>query len=348
VGVLAPGRALGADADKAEELIRRANEHRKRGNEDKALPLLQEAYKLSRSPRASAQLGLCHQGLGQWAEAELRLTEALEASNDPWVKKNEGVLRNALTTVKNHVGRVEIVGEPAGADVLVNGAVVGKLPLASAVPVAAGEVLVEVRAPGHTAATKSFRLDGGQYQKLVLRLAREGAPSPDQAAATGAPTSPAPSPLAPPPGAPAPTADPPQPQIDAPPPPTVSPARRAAKWIAWGAAAVGLGVGVFGLARNRSVVSDFDAGCGVDENGVARADGMGRTDAQCADLKGSYETAGTVGLVGFISAVVLGGAGVALWATEPRQPEAPRTTAFASCAPHLGPGLTALGCSISF
>jgi hypothetical protein len=337
------------DRDQAEELIKRALEYRRRGDESKALPLLEEAHRRARTPRTSAQLGLCQQGLGQWAEAEVHLINALEAGDDPWIKKNDATLRAALATVKEHVGRVEVIGEPEGAEVIVNGTRAGRFPLAGPVAVSAGEVMVELRAPGYAPATKSLRIEGGQYQKLVFRLER---PAPGAAQRTPAPVDNAATAAATDSPRNEPGADPVAAAMDdqaaqsrqaAP-----SPIRLAAKWVAWGAGAVALGVGAYGIARNSSVVSSFDAGCGIDMNGVPRSEAAGRTDKQCADLKASYERATVVGYTGFISAAVLIGAGFLLWATEPSASDS-SSVARLSCVPSLGPRLEpSLGCALLF
>src|SRR6266404_6567565 len=76
-------------ADSSEEqLIRRANEFRKAGDDQAALPILEQAYAVSHSPRAAAQLGLCKQALSSWPDAEVYLSESLRADGDPWIKKN--------------------------------------------------------------------------------------------------------------------------------------------------------------------------------------------------------------------------------------------------------------------
>jgi hypothetical protein len=338
------GPVVAAETD---DLITKALELRRHGDDQGALPLLQEALSKSHSPRATAQLGFCQQGLGQWAEAETQLTSALSAATtDPWIRKNRAVIESALVIIRTHIARVEVIGDPAGAAVFVNGNSVGSLPLGESVHVGAGEIEVEVRASGYKTATKSFHIDAAQYQKVVLRLEREAAAGAAAAAnpaggpaAVGSAGSDAlgdgrvSSPLAPEPARPA-----------------LTPARGAVKWVLWGTAAVALGVGIYGAARNSSLVHDFDAGCGIDPATGAPApqpNVPGQTVAGCTSLKNRYETASQVGIGGFIGAGVFAVAGFVLWGLEPRAGE--HHLASASCAPGLEPGLrTWMGCSFRF
>ena len=89
----------------------------------------QKAYDQVHTPRAAGQLGLAEQALGRWEDAERHVGEALHATGDAWVVKNRAILDEALGAIQGHLARVEVIGDPDGADVSVNGRLVGKLPL---------------------------------------------------------------------------------------------------------------------------------------------------------------------------------------------------------------------------
>ncbi len=76
------------------QLSAEAVELRRAGQDAEALPKFEEAYRLSPTPKAAAQLGLCLQALGRWSEADARLSEALKAKDDTWVRKNRDILRS--------------------------------------------------------------------------------------------------------------------------------------------------------------------------------------------------------------------------------------------------------------
>ena len=89
LSVLVAARAAHAadESAKAEQLIQEANELRRQGQDQRAMPLLQQAYELARTARTAAQLGLAEMALGYWVEAEGHLNEALTVSHHPWVDK---------------------------------------------------------------------------------------------------------------------------------------------------------------------------------------------------------------------------------------------------------------------
>lgn len=153
-----------------ESLIREGLALRRAGRDEAALPLFQNAYEQGHTPRATAQLALCEQALGRWAFAEEHLLTALAATADPWIASKRPELEQQLAFIKAHVGRIEVVGSPVGASVLVNGRDVGKLPLRGSVAVDAGRVEVELTAEGHASDHTSVTVSGGQFQIVVLRL----------------------------------------------------------------------------------------------------------------------------------------------------------------------------------
>jgi hypothetical protein len=339
--------AARAASPKAEALVNQAVELRRNGDDEGALALLLQAYGLARAPRTAGQLGLCEQALGRWAEAETYLTEALKAQEDPWVKKNRGTIEDALAFVKSHIARIEVQGDPQGAEVWVNGALVGKLPLGSPVRVAAGEVEVELRASGFVNEKKTMRLEAGQYQRIILHASERPV-------------------AAPPPPPPQPAAAPSEttnivvnvpeshngtatPTVTREQEPAASTGRLALKWVAFGLGAAAIGVGVYGTVGNANGVSNFDAKCGIDPmTGSPFSKKAGTTDAQCVSFKSDYESKSHVGIGGFIAAGALVTTGLILWLTEPATPRAHDAAAL-RCAPALGPGLApTLGCVMRF
>jgi hypothetical protein len=200
VVLVASGPAVASAAERAgddaeDALIRKALELRKRGDDAAARVELERAYAIARSPRAAAQLGFAEQALGLWPQADIHVSEALRSGDDPWIKKNRATVEEALTTIRQHVGRIEIVGGRPGADVIVNGQRVGAVPLAGPVAVSAGPVDVELRSPGQPPLAKSVSVAAGEYARVPFTL-----PSP-------APPAPAPPPIANSPVVPAPVAE---------------------------------------------------------------------------------------------------------------------------------------------
>jgi len=162
--------ASAASSGAADKLIREGLELRRLGNDDAALGKFQNAFALEPTPKHTAQLGLCEQALGRWAEAERHLSDAIGKRSDPWVSKYLSILRESLEAAKANVGRLEFVGGPAGASLTVNGVVVGTLPLAEPVKVSAGQVYLEATAAGFSPWSTSIPLAGGHFQRIVVKM----------------------------------------------------------------------------------------------------------------------------------------------------------------------------------
>ena len=162
--------AASSEVTAAQKLITEGLELRRAGKDADALRRFEAAHGLSPTPRAAAQWGLCLQAVGRWADADNRLSEALQAKTDPWIVKNRSTLKDSLEQVKQHVARVEVHGEPAGAHVVINGHKVGSYPLKDAIAVNEGNVDIEVTMPGYQRGYRALTISGGQYQSILIRL----------------------------------------------------------------------------------------------------------------------------------------------------------------------------------
>jgi hypothetical protein len=337
VGMLAllawPSRHACAQAsDDAEKLIRHGVELRKAHDDEGAARAFQRAYDKAHSPRAAGQLGLAEQALGRWEDAERHVGEALHATGDPWVTKNRAALDEALVTIQVHLGRVEVLGDPEGAEVSVNGHSVGKLPLADAVRVSAGQVDVEMRAPGYVPVQRTLTIIGGQYQRLVLHLVKEELalkpPGGDGGLAGGGSI-----------GGGGGGGD-----LDRPAPPP-SRARKALKWSAAGAAGVGLAVGITATILHNNNVSKFDAYSPLcaDNNGKAVHQLDGSAAPECQGALDAYRRDTTFAVVGFVGAGAFAVTWLVLQLTE--GPSHRRAIDHAMVQPLCAPSLSGLGLS---
>jgi hypothetical protein len=167
-----------ADAD---TLIRRGNELRRQQQDMAAYPLFQRAYRLSKTPRAAALLGLVAGATGRWVEAETHLKEALaSAAGDAWVSRNRALLEKSLAEVGTHLGSLDLSGGPAGALVYVDGHQAGKLPLSSPLRVPAGSARAEVKAVGYVSWRRDVTIASGAVARELVELTpdpREGGPN---------------------------------------------------------------------------------------------------------------------------------------------------------------------------
>ena len=351
--------ALAADPAEVEELIRQGVDLRRMGRDPLAIPLFQRAYDLDRTARTAAQLGLVEAAVGYWISAEKHLAEALASPRHPWLVKNMEEIRKTLVAVRLNICEVDLVGAPAGAEVIVNGRPLGRLPLAEPVRVPEGSVHVIVRAVGYLEFMSSTQVQGGRAQHIPISLV----PSLDyqqsqmpqlQHAPTGMNPRPpvgslqstAPHGYYPgqPPGQPA--------DVGA-----VQWERgrsssswvRPAAWVAASLALVGSGVGLYGLVQQRESQERFDGH--VRPGTVDRPCGTKATNRggyPCSKYYDDAEAAGLLATVGLVSGGALATAAIVAFLLSADGSEDDRLAAGSSLALRLSPGQASLGWSLRF
>jgi hypothetical protein len=350
LAVLAWSSRVSAAESDADDLIRQGVELRRKGDDAAALEKFEAAYQLSATARARAQIGLAEQALGRWAAAYEHLTDALADKADRWIEGHRSALSAALDEVEHHVGRLQILGGSQGAEVRLDGVPKGTLPLSHPIVVPAGTVTIQLAAPGFETTQRSVMV---RPRALVRESFEALTPSAEMPAARFGAEAEGNTPVGRSGAVPSATATPavgggaqssrgePEPSLRA--------GRHALKWIAWGAGAVGLGVGIFGLVRQRSAGADFDgSGCRIDASGqLTTTPTATRSLDDCRALQDRVDSGFTIEVIGLTSAAALAAAGVVLWLTEPTA-ERPREAAM-TCAPSFIAGRQAgLSCGWRF
>lgn len=141
----------GAQSSETEEaLIGSGVRLRREGRDAEALAEFERAHELHRSARAMAQIALAKQALGRIVDAERDLTQALSEENDPWIASRRGILEAALEGMRKRLGYLQVATNARSAELWVDGAFVGVLPL-DPLRVPAGPVDLEVRTVAHGA-----------------------------------------------------------------------------------------------------------------------------------------------------------------------------------------------------
>lgn len=116
------------------------------GNRTDGVKRLEKSYALHRTAHTAGALGLAQEEMGRLGRAEQLVEAALEERSDPWVKKHKRELRLARRRLTGKGASLYIVGENAGAEITVNGRVVGKLPLPEMGKIRVGEGPVTIKA----------------------------------------------------------------------------------------------------------------------------------------------------------------------------------------------------------
>lgn len=160
--------ARAEDAD-AEAMIAKGVELREKGKDEEALAVFKKAYAKSATPRARAQVALAEQALGMWVAAESDLLGALGAESDPWIAKNRAALEGALGVIRRHVGTLEVRGAD-GAEVLVDGVLLGTASPGASFRVEAGRRTLEIRSKGSHPSTRAIEIPAGGVARETVTL----------------------------------------------------------------------------------------------------------------------------------------------------------------------------------
>jgi hypothetical protein len=187
--------AVAAPPASADALIEQGIALRQKHQFTEALELFQRAHAAAPSGKTLAQIGLAEGSLKRWVEAETHLAAALDAHDTPWIEnsKNREAISQALTLVRSHVGLVSVVG-PAGADIAIAGASIGRLPLPGPAHVGEGRVRIEGSGDGRESASVLVLVPGGHELTVHLNLPLLPVSSEHRDAAPVAPTISAPAP----------------------------------------------------------------------------------------------------------------------------------------------------------
>jgi hypothetical protein len=196
--IVSPRASRAAEADPALRHLNRGLQLLSNNRDQDALEEFRVAYALSPSTKALAQMGLAEASLKLWLDAEKHLSEVLGATDDKWVIHNTRPIEEQLERVKSHLGWLVVTGT-AKAEVIVDGKVVGKLPLPSRkIRHVEGQAAVEARMDGQHPIRKHVEVSGRGLQQVDLQfqaLPAPAAPRPTPIAAqqiTSVPQTPAP------------------------------------------------------------------------------------------------------------------------------------------------------------
>jgi hypothetical protein len=148
--VLARPASAGTEPESPDSLIDRGLDLRRQGKPAEALELFERANSMAPSARAIAQMGLAEISLHRWIDADAHITAALARHDSEWIEnpKTRETLRKALSDIGTHLGRIRVEGTN-GAEITMEGRMVGRLPLPAAAAVNPGAIRIRATAPGH-------------------------------------------------------------------------------------------------------------------------------------------------------------------------------------------------------
>lgn len=298
---------------------------RREGRDVEALSHFRELAQRCPQPRVRVQLAWAEQAVGRWVDAERDLRDALAGHADPWVESRRARLDADLARIREHLGQLHVTGGVAGAQVLVDGAVVATLPMATPVPAPVGAARVELRLAGYYVVRRDVTIAAGQVAREEMQM------QPDPAATPAAPLVVAPPVVTPPPAA-APVAVAASPRAPTP-------------WrsVAWATTltASALAAGTVAALVVRQVRYDAfqgDEGCFVDA-----ATGLPAGGPACVSAHGDVGIASTSAIVTGVAAGVLAAGAVYAWVRAGGSASGERASAV-TCVPAPG----GVGCTLRF
>jgi hypothetical protein len=167
----AAAQGFRAENPEADRFVTEGIELRAQGKDNDALRAFQRAAAIDPdSVRVQVHLATVYQALGNWLLADEYLSMALARQNHPYVNRHRQTLADAKRVIDSNIGRLEVDGEPAGAEVRLNGRLVGTLPLAAPIKTTIGSYQLEVRRDGHYSIQRPIVITGGGLARESIRL----------------------------------------------------------------------------------------------------------------------------------------------------------------------------------
>lgn len=159
--------------DKSAQLYVEGGDAYGKGDYARAEVSFRAAWAIKKHWQIAWMLGECESRLGKPTEAAQHLSIAL-AMMPPDEPKRPDLVK-ALTDAKTKVHTVALTIEPAGAEILVNGATVGTAPLTTPIFLNGGASTIEVRKPGFE--TERLSVEGAPGAQLERHLQLHPNPS---------------------------------------------------------------------------------------------------------------------------------------------------------------------------
>jgi hypothetical protein len=317
-----PAAAFGADDDgqvdpATQELIQQGIALRRSGKDDAALRIFLDAE--ARSPssvRVLLHVTAAAQAAGRWLLAYRYLQKASSHRTEPYYQRYRASIQVIEDAVAQHVGQLRVLGSPSGAEVLVNGELVGTLPMDNPKVLELGAYQLEVRKSGYFPLRRPLEIVGGTRlsQEAIelkpmtpsLASAPESRPS-GRAETKNGETRPG----------------------------SQSPLR--ARWITY--ALAGTGVALLATSSVAFALREREAGRWNDDSRCLDGSSPTVTRAQvCGDVRGNVETDQRIGIVTGVLGLGFGGAALAHWlaTSERSRVETGQARRLPACSVGLG------------
>lgn len=189
---LLPVSSLAAAQEKpeTEALLRRGIQLRRDGADEAALAIFLEAEAQSPdSVRVLLHVATAAQAAGKWLMADEYLKKAAKHESDPYYQRYKNEIDEVRAATAQRVGQFRAIGEPEGAEVRLNGDVIGTLPMESPKSVEAGTYVLEVTKSGFYRLRRPISVPGGVLTRETVALnprTAAGGDGPNEVGGSGA------------------------------------------------------------------------------------------------------------------------------------------------------------------
>lgn len=171
-----------------ETLLRRGIQLRREGNDEAALAVFLEAEAQSPdSVRVLLHVATAAQAASKWLMADEYLKKAAAHESDPYYQRYRAEIEEVRAATAQRVGQFRAVGEPEGAQVSLNGQVVGTLPMEAPKTVEAGTYVLEVSKDGYYRLRRPISVPGAVLTRetVALNVRPPGGPETEDIAGGG-------------------------------------------------------------------------------------------------------------------------------------------------------------------
>ncbi|MCA9626500.1 MAG: PEGA domain-containing protein [Myxococcales bacterium] len=169
-----PNNPTKAERDRAHQLFEKSKPLQDAGDCKQAVSLLKQAWSLHRSPDIAANLGACEGKLGEYPDAATHLAFADAHLMASATKAQREKVAAALALMKKQVGEVGVSVHPDGAQISVDGKVVGTAPLAAPLFLSPGDHQLAATADGYGEVGRIVTAKKGERTEVEVKLLWQG------------------------------------------------------------------------------------------------------------------------------------------------------------------------------
>ncbi len=136
-----------------------------------AVTKFNHTYELANDPRLLWNIAVCEKNLRHYAQVHRLVTRYLAEGGALLTAEDRASAEALLSAIQSFVSSLNVSVKPDGADVLVDGKIVGKSPLPEALNIDMGSHVIGAQLEGYVEQKRTIELVGGRGTDVVFELA---------------------------------------------------------------------------------------------------------------------------------------------------------------------------------